>query len=918
MAAEKTPGKQRIRGRAFSSPAFCTEVLDGRIVSLKRTGDVFDTDYILAGEKLGEVFIRYRAEGGPWREAVTADLADAAEVRLPEAGDSECAVAYAIGGRERPDMLLEARFAFQGEALIWTLRCRNGTGRPLELGDVAVPLPMNTEYVWDKDVTAARRVFRHSFISGHASLVFWMRCNSVGPYLVMTPLGRTKLEYFDDKGRGAPFEGIYMAYIHSAAQGAAAREKGCRWRQPNTAAALAPRGSAGDEQAYGFKFFWADGYEAIREALYREGKFDIHVVPGMTVPIDLFAMFSLRTTSVIRSVTPEHPRQTQLEYLGTRGPDTHLYRVRFSRLGENLLTVRYGDGQDMVLEFFATEAVETLIRKRAAFITAAQQHRDPAKWYNGLISDWNMSTRALLGPDNLDRIEGWRKYMVSCDDPGLCKAPFVAAKNVEYPCPREIEAVDYYIKHFVWGGLQRTDEETYPYGIYGIPDWRELRESPDDGPKGRLHVWRIYDYPHVIMLYLKMYQIAKRYPEIATYLAPEEYLRRAFGTARAFFTVPLEIDGWSAYRTGAYNEVVIPELIDELEAVGWHEEADGLRQHWETKVRYFIQAGPNLFGSEYPFDSTGFESTHALAKYAIERARAPGGTQAGGLDVAREEAEQFMARQTAANIMCRGWLETAYYHLGSDFRGCGSSAYTLSYMSQMGGGSLLDYALYYASDPFPYLRLAYASILSSWALMNAGTAESDYGYWYPGKENDGAAGGGFEPEPFGHTWLEQPHSRGAWYYGCEIDLGYGGALRAAAAVVAEDPIFGLFCYGGTLKESGGSIHVVPRDGVRRRFHLVRGRERFHMVLQRDHFAAEAPIVLKPDLSELSFLVQSASSTPHAAVLGLSGLPEGRYEARMDGRPLASAGVAKGGEWKLELPVAAGAAHARVTISRKES
>ena len=201
--------------------------------------------------------------------------------------------------------------------------------------------------------------------------------------------------------------------------------------------------------------------------------------------------------------------------------------------------------------------------------------------------------------------------------------------------------------------------------------------------------------------------------------------------------------------------------------------------------------------------------------------------------------------------------------------------------------------------------------------MNTGTQESDYGCWYPGRENDGAAGGGFEPEPFGHTWLEQPHARGAWYYGCEIDLGYGGAMRAAATVVAEDPIFGLFAYGGTLKESDVAIEVVPRDGARRRFHVVRGDQRFHMLLDRDHVAAETPIVLKPDLSEISFVLENASRSAHSTVLRLSGLAGGEYEVRTDGGPPVRVVVAEEGETKLELRLPAGAQPLRVVISRKE-
>ena len=48
----------------------------------------------------------------------------------------------------------------------------------------------------------------------------------------------------------------------------------------------------------------------------------------------------------------------------------------------------------------------------------------------------------------------------------------------------EIDAVEYYIKNFVWGGLQRTDTETpYAYGVYGTPNWKVNRD--DRHPKTR-------------------------------------------------------------------------------------------------------------------------------------------------------------------------------------------------------------------------------------------------------------------------------------------------------------------------------------------------------------------------------------------------------------------------------------------------
>jgi hypothetical protein len=103
-----------------------------------------------------------------------------------------------------------------------------------------------------------------------------------------------------------------------------------------------------------------------------------------------------------------------------------LYKVKFSRLGENLLTVNFGAAKSMVLEFFVTESLETLIKKRAAFLAAKQLHRDPTKWYNGLFSDWDMGAKTR----GLDDKDGLKDYWLASDDPGLCKAPYLAEKRL--------------------------------------------------------------------------------------------------------------------------------------------------------------------------------------------------------------------------------------------------------------------------------------------------------------------------------------------------------------------------------------------------------------------------------------------------------------------------------------------------------
>ena len=886
-----------------SSSQFAVRFDDGAIVSLKRADDAFDTDYVQTDRRLGDAIVRYRRDGA-WQTLDTTEWTGERTVSPSDNGSTHGA-SYRISASGSPILDLNIGFVVEDDAMKWNIALANLTAEALEIGDVAMPLPMNSSF--RQQPTTA--VLKHSFISGDGSFLFWMRRNSVGPYLTMTPVAGTQLEYWESQGG-------YRVFIHSAAAGAAARERGTAWRQPHTSATLAPRGDASATREYGFTLRWAPDYDGVRQILVDEGLIDTHIVPGMTVPTDLSARFALRTTQRITAVDAEYPDQTHIVSLGTSG-DAHIYEVRFFRLGENRLTVRYGDDRHMHLEFFSTEPVETLIAKRGAFI-AAHQIRDSSKWYDGLFAEWNNETQTQLSPDNYDRIRGWRIYAVTCDDPGLSKPAFLAGKNAEQPVQEEVSALDYYIENFVWGGLQRTTDEIFAFGIYGIPDWKQNRESTDPGRNGRQHIWRIYDYPHIALMYHGMYRIAKHHPQIRTSLSPREYLRRAYGTAVAMFTIPWEIERWSAYQTGLYNELVIPDMISALEDEGMAEHADRLRMHWERKVRAFINDRPDLFRSEYPFDSTGFESTHALAKYASAHAarlaqerprneRMP--------PVTPDATANFLELQMQANLFCRGWIEPAYYYLGSDYRGSAGNAYTLTYMSQMGGWSVLDYALHFADYPAPYLRLGYASTLSSWALLNSGTPESNYGYWFPGPGNDGAAGGGFEPAPFGNTWLEQPHTRGSWYYSCEIDLGFCGGLRGARTVVADDPIFGRFAFGGELTQNGASLEVVPRDGVRRRFHALLDRGRVHLELESDRFAARRPIVLDDVLNEVRFELESDNPAAHSVKLRVSGLPDGRYTVRSASAVIDSIELEGGRAVVVRLPIGAGERPVSFTIAR---
>lgn len=851
------------------------------ITSLKHEGDFDRVEFIRPGSALGQVELRVRTPGEPWS-----------------------------GIRESTNgITVNSRFHTQGTSLFWDVTVKNTASRPTEIGDLALPLPMNTDYTWDRDETFVRRVFKHAFIAGNGSFLYWLPVKGTGSFLVMQPAEGTSLEFFNaTKTDYAHGKGCFTVFVHSRAS--AEKDRRGTWRQARTSRVLNP----GEIASYRFAFRWSDSYEGVRDLLYHNGGVDVRVAPGMVIPRDLTTMIALRTKWQAVEIQPEFPANTKIEYLGDRGEDTHVYKVKFNRLGENLLTVHGANGLSMPLEYFVTEPLETLIRKRAAFIVKNQQHRDPTKWYDGLFSLWDRRQpegQRLLGPDHLG---GQNAYAVSgSDDPSNGKSLLIAEKNVAFPEATEIAALEYFVKHFVWGKQQRTDTETpYPYGIYGSDSWKQNRFTDRDpldqgisrpGGPSACRMWRTFDYTTYFALYFDLYRIAKQRPDLVKELDAASYLERAYGTARAYFEVPANIrmdGGWAhkgwvywQYTTGNFHEKYLLPLIAALEAEGQKTKADFLRSEWEKKVKYFIYDNPWPFASEMPIDSTAYESSYAAAKYALKHGLKPDTNlwRDRNLDTwfshpttDVKSHEEFLLRQHWANLACRGVLEANYWSQGSDFRGGGSASYTLSYMSQMGGWSVLDYALRFDPHPATNLRLGYASMLSTWALMNTGDASSHFGFWTPGQPQDGAMSWGFQPRQVGTEWCPTIRDlpRGAWPVCGEVDHGLVAGIESACTVLFDDPLFGMIAYGGEARERGNEIRVIPRDGVRQRFEVVTGDRRLRLSLDRDGFAREKPIMLSRQMNEFAFTLESRSPQSHETALTIAGLPVGNYVARAGG------------------------------------
>lgn len=791
--------------------------------------------YINEKSGFGELMLSYQMAGSgqrvvcyPQRSELFHDKAPIKEGRKVTWSGEACGAAISVS----------LHYQLDGGRLTQQVHVRNVSKESLMLLDFGICLACHTDFAWG--VPAGKSVIGHHFVAGCGSHSTFYRCDGEGDILLMMPMEGTELLYYQTEDEGVGDEqkkkGVTWLYSLNAGVSREAVLAGSKLRIPPKKLELVP------EACYTFTCCYqlSRDYEACRQLLIQNGQPVAESIPGYTVPRELPVTLCLRT--IDQQVRIESNRE-QTEIVCIKKEQNRLfYKIRFGQLGEHCLKVHYGRNEYVDLYYFVTEPIEIMLQKRGAFI-ASRQHRNPEKWYNGLFAECNNETGVMLGPDNYDKIGGWRIYEVTCDDPGLSKPAFLSSKLVEYPVQKEVDALEYYVEHFVWGGLQRTEDESFPYGIYGIPDWHTLRNSDKKGTDGVLHIWRIYDYPHIFLMYYNLYRIASERSEVQTVLPAKTYLLRAYQTAIAMFQIPEELESWSAYKTGLYNELIIPDLVHALLENGLEEEAERLDRHWMKKAYYFVMECDDIFGSEYPFDTTGFESTYVLAESAIRHAVMEQKKNPFSGKISYGRAMELLEKQHRCNIACRGVLEPAYFWYGSDYRG-DNMHYMLSYMAQMGGYSLLQYALYHARQPFDLLRLAYGSMLSSYALMNTGDAESGYGYWFHGPEQDGCAGGGFEPQYQGETWLNQPHIGGSWYYSCEIDLGFCAGIRGAASILAKDPVFGLASYGCLWERTKKGITVGLRDGVRKEFHyLAEDGLRIHICFQIGQMDAENGIFL---------------------------------------------------------------------------
>ena len=854
-------------------------------------------NYVDHGKYLGDLSLTYEVRG----KSYAVSLADITPLVLSNTPDK-----IQIFWQLPSDVRLYQTFTIKGEEVDWEIDFFNRSHHPVKVTDMWFALPVGA---LDESIQAHQNLNRHFSLNGNASFFYWTPLTGQGDILLMTMHKGTAIEYATQDGK---------YYLHSMN---AVDRTNDSWRLPSTSKNVQPY----EHYMTGFNFTLTGNHEEVKTKIYDKHGVVVKVAPGMVVTPEFEVYCALQSKLPVAELVAEYPEEIQITSLGQKEGDKYIYKFRFSRLGENLITVHYGDDLICFLDFFVTEPLETLIKKRARFIVDKQQHRDSSKWYNGLYSLWDMEKSELLSPDHLGDLR--EEFMVGgSDDPSNSKPVYVSEKNVIYPNKEEIASLEYYEENFVWGKLQRTDEEyPYPYGIYGSENWYQNRSGKyggyEDGGSGKGRMWRTFDYTTHFAIYYNLYRIAEDNPEMVFYLDADGYLERAYRTAMAYFEVPYNIlmgkqwafHGWTdwAYKQGNFHERYLLDIINALQQKGRLKDAAKLRREWEKKVTYMVYEDPWPFGSEMFVDRTAFESSYYVAEYAKLNPIKP--EEQFWYDKNRKKwysytsfdtsmIDRFTQNQLDGNLALRGLFEPGYANLGTAWSG---QYVNLDYMTQMGGVALLDYAYRFSDRPDRYINYGYNSLLASWALMNTGTKKTDFGYWYRGEQNDGAVGWAFSPYQNSRTYMNYIKvGRAPWRFDGEIDHGLTGGIHGSGVYLLDDPDFGLIGYGGNVRmDKDGTVSIIPFDGVRRQVRIMTP-VRFSVELMQDGFRKDYPITLR-GTEELSFCIENRSDKPHNTTIRAEGMPEGKYTVMTDHKMITTFNIEAGNAhhpYYIEVPV----------------
>ena len=152
---------------SFQNDSFIWEWSETRrgLVSLKRTNDVYDTNYLRTADPdvFGNVILRWKDLDGHVQEWASRS----AEAQLIQDEKEITAIFHPTAEVE-----LRETWHFVNDEFQWEIAFKNQGDSSVAIADIELPLAMNQEYVKDTLTTYTQRVVRHDYCALDGSFYF--------------------------------------------------------------------------------------------------------------------------------------------------------------------------------------------------------------------------------------------------------------------------------------------------------------------------------------------------------------------------------------------------------------------------------------------------------------------------------------------------------------------------------------------------------------------------------------------------------------------------------------------------------------------------------------------------------------------------------------------------------------------------
>lgn len=820
---------------------------DGSLYSLQNESDSLHTNFLGNAENTrgvrlhdtlwtGHVLSTVWASGR-WNRQTTVDSADS---RTVEAGDGTFSVRYGAPSNQEKGIksygLNLSYAAAPGGALLMTVEVKNTSGGVLEIGEFALPLRANDDYVeaykgmsLGQAVRSGKlsavqqeiyeqKVLAHHFAGGHSSYALLQRPRGTPPFLFFQSLDAPieciyKVEGFriwHDDWIGTDLLGLYTRAVKDQRHWS-----DNPWVNGHTSLLLQP----GESKRWQFRFQFLKDSRDLHDRLFDAGDLAIRVLPAMVVQENTPVQVGIRSKTALDGIEV-HSDNTFIDSRKRDGEHT-LLTLSFRGRGQKTITLRYGAGKWTNLHFYCVQPYEQLVKARGRFAIEREFYENPKDKFQRNHLFLPFDTRKGLRLEETDNSSG---EVGGAGDAGFSAPLFLSEKNVYFPSQAEIDALETYVADCLFNRIQ--DPQTYE--IRSSLYWQD---PPLPSMRGRNtrqqgeNTGRAYNYIFTGNIYHALYRIGKEYGLLKRKTAAQ-YLDMAYRTyVKGYEKPPYNfmglISGSNAVR-----------LLSDLKDEGRQQEYAALLEKM-TQCNAAFTRDPYPYGSEIPIDHTGQEQVYFFSRYF-------------GNDEKR--------RKTVDTIRAlKGAMQPVWFRYGNDLFAHPDLRNEICCWHSSAMNALVLMQEFEDTGDLDLLMRAYPGHASMMTEIN--TEGAGYGWFM-------CTPGIYAHEP-PRTFENGP---AIWAF-----------LRGAKAWVVKDAVFGLSGLGCTVESKGGEVVARPNDGVRKRLRFVA--EKIDLNASSGEFQE---VGLGADGVSLRLRMVDSTGVVRTANVSIRGIPAGTYAVRHSG------------------------------------